>query len=331
MTHISSLISDSLWSFRSIGKVKNREHFFYVFRLEKHSACRRVEPVRNHLQHPPVQPRTSGKEGLEGFARRFEERGESTKGAAAALRIYGRQNAADLAAFRQVLVKLRQMLALYYAGPGVDDPVIIEMPKGDCRATVRLRQQDAKSAVPPAFENQLQAVDCHYVGNDHRALAYVLEQFKLSLSQMRSPKLISIRDLHVRFAEKRMRYSSQAYEELQQVLGEFLKRSDQSVFAEFIFGRIVDEDYVRVIEASAVGQENKVRCYKLKQSGFVMNYIILDYEDDTSEVLFGWGQRELGSPGAVFRSSDKRMVDEFSAFHDILRHSSTQIPTLLRL
>jgi hypothetical protein len=57
-----------------------------------------------------------------------------------------------------------------------------------------------------------------------------------------------------------------------------------------------------------------------------MNFILLDYDDFTSEVLFGWGQGKPGRPGAVFRSKDKRLVEEFSNFYEVLLQASDPIP-----
>src|SRR5262249_26058050 len=129
-------------------------------------------------------------------------------------------------------------------------------------------------------------VECYYLGNDREAMRYVLDRYAATST----PRLIGLRDTHVR-AELPMRYRENYYRELQAAFSEFLRRSDpETTVCTLICGWEVDKHYMRMVQSAAEGQAEKLKCYRLRNPAPLMNFILMDYDDLTSEVLFGWGQ-----------------------------------------
>lgn len=251
-----------------------------------------------------------------------EEKGEVIKGAELAYRVYAGSKEHHQRALRSSLVRLRRMLELYYAGPGATDPVLIEVMRGSCRLAVRFRP--VLNEMPMPRSGLRESVRCQHMGDDHKAVEYVLEQYRLSRSPSRSPRLVNVRDTHVRAETWPARYRPDVYDELRDEVTEFLRRYD--THATIVVGWNVDSDYVKTVCIAAEGREQSIQCYRLRKPGPVMNFILLGYDDGTSEVLFGWGQRELGAPGAVFKSDDVELVKEFSTFYEVLVRASDAIP-----
>lgn len=124
-----------------------------------------------------------------------------------------------------------------------------------------------------------------------------------------------------------MRYRENYYDELHEAFHNFLKRGDRDLtLCTLIFGWEVDTAYVRMVQAAAAGLGDRLKCYRLRSRGPLMNFILLDYDDLATEVLFGWGQGKPGRPGAVFQSKDQRLVEEFGHLYDVLILASDRIP-----
>ncbi len=117
----------------------------------------------------------------------------------------------------------------------------------------------------------------------------------------------------------------EGYGGMQDAFAAFLHRADpDSTVATMILGSHIDREYVHAMQTAAHGQGDNLKVFRLRQAGPLLNFIILDYAD-FSEVLFGWGQGKPGTPGAVFRPRDKRLVDEFGIFYDLLRQWSDRL------
>ena len=231
---------------------------------------------------------------------------------------------------------LADALDAYYGGPGASDPIKIELKRGhgglyepliERRATARsseseLSPTDAQTGQRSESEMLTGSlVDCRHFGNDREAMQYVLERYRAQ-----SPRLAGIRDTHVR-AEMPMRYRENYYDELHAAFRNFLNRGDPDLtVCTLVFGWEVDTAYVRMVHAAASGSGDRLKCYRLRNRGPLMNFILLDYDDLSTEVLFGWGQGKPGRPGAVFRSKDKRLVGEFGHLYDELMQASDRIP-----
>src|SRR5271165_6164055 len=113
---------------------------------------------------------------------------------------------------------------------------------------------------------------------------------------------------------------------MQDAFGQFLNRAaPDSTVATMILGSHIDMQYVHAMQSAAREHGDNLKMFRLRHAGPLLNFIILDYVD-YSEVLFGWGQGKPGTPGAVFRSRDKRLVDEFDIFYDLLRQWSDPLP-----
>jgi len=69
--------------------------------------------------------------------------------------------------------------------------------------------------------------------------------------------------------------------------------------------------------ASEVG-ERRFSFHRLVTEMPVMNFLIVEYEDGSSEVLFGWGRYAEALQEAVFRSSYYKLVKQFSKLYEAL-------------
>lgn len=166
-------------------------------------------------------------------------------------------------------------------------------------------------------------VECHYMGNDREAMKYVIERYHLSTSL--SPKLVAVRDTHVRPSIP-LRHPED-HKELESAFSAFLLGIEAgATFATLIVGHEVDREYMRMIQRATEGHGDKLKCFRLRSSGHLMNFILMDYDDFTSEVLFGWGQGKPGWAGAVFQSKDRRLVEEFSNLYEVLLQASDRVP-----
>jgi hypothetical protein len=202
---------------------------------------------------------------------------------------------------KRLLRELADALEEYYKT--LDDALIIEIQRGrgegyEPEITWATDDPDARKA------------ECYYIGNNHEALEYLMRRF-------RSAGLTAFRDTHVR-PELHIRQNVD-YAGMQSAFSDFLRRADtERTVATMILGWEIDEDYVRAMQNAARGHGENLKCFRLRHPMPLLNFILLDYEDLTTEVLFGWGQGKSGSPGAVFRSKDTRLVDEFNEFYDQL-------------
>ncbi len=230
------------------------------------------------------------------------------------------------AAGKRLIGDLRKALKAYYTR--AKDRVIISIPEGRQHAyepAIRYRTPKVSKSENKKTDVELansSTVECDFLGNDREAMRYVLARY----APASTPRLIGVRDTHVR-AEVPMRYRENYYRELQAAFSDFLGRSDpETTVCTLICGWEVDKHYMRMVQAAAEGQAEKLKCYRLRQPAPLMNFILMDYDDLTSEVLFGWGQGKPGRPGSVFRSKDRRLVEEFNDFYEILLQSADLVP-----
>ncbi len=176
------------------------------------------------------------------------------------------------------------------------------------------RPAPAESAALSPDSNRILPVECSYIGTNRQALQYLMERYHSP--ETPSGKLIQFRDTHVRPELPMPR--PEDYAGMQEAFSEFLRHANtQRTVATMILGWHIDEEYVRAMQSAASGHGENLKMFRLRHAGPLLNFIILDYEQ-FSEVLFGWGQGKPGTPGAVFKSADKRMVDEFGIFYDFL-------------
>ena len=236
---------------------------------------------------------------------------------------------------KKLIGGLAAKLEEYYQD--ASDSVVIEIPRGrntgyhpviayrgDPRLSATRKRNSATGSAsdsPASFPES--RVDCHCLGNDREAMKYIIGLYCQRPSL--SPRLMAVRDTHARPAVP-LRHRED-HKALEDAFGTFLTGIDSEItFATLILGHEVDRDYLRMIQRATEGHGDKLRCFRIRTPGPLMNFILLDYDDFTSEVLFGWGQGKPGRPGAVFRSKDKRLVEEFSNFYEVLLQASDPIP-----
>jgi hypothetical protein len=234
---------------------------------------------------------------------------------------------------KKLIGGLAAKLEEYYQN--VPDPVVIEIPRGrntGYEPLIAYRGDPRLSATRKAVANGLVSdnrahsaesrVDCHCLGNDREAIEFVIDLYRQSPSK--SPRLLAVRDTHTR-PSLPLRHRED-HKELEDAFGTFLTGIDSEItFATLILGHEVDREYLRMIQRATMGHGDKLKCFRIRTPGPLMNFILLDYDDFTSEVLFGWGQGKPGWPGAVFKSNDKRLVEEFSNFYEALLQASDPI------
>jgi hypothetical protein len=157
------------------------------------------------------------------------------------------------------------------------------------------------------------SVQCEHVGDDEAALRYLVEKY-------RSPDLVKLRDIHGR-AQDYIPYDRDTYEAIRLSIEAFLRRRDTHI--DEVVGTYFDEQLIHSIasgvDATVGAESRRFDCYRLKATMPVMSYVLLEYKGGHREVLFGWGRQSISRPDeAVFRSSDPRLVAEFSTFYDVL-------------
>jgi hypothetical protein len=177
----------------------------------------------------------------------------------------------------------------------------------------------AAQAVQTTIEDQRGT--CVLLGDDRKAFKHVLERYTPST---REPKVLRLRDAHARAREKPMRFRH-LYEELEKGFRGFVEGVEaDTIAAIFVFGWVVDRQYMKTIQAAVNGLEDRVEFYRLRFPAPLLSFIILDYDNDTHEVLFGWGELGDGTPG-VFASTNKRLVQVFSNYYNALIQSATAV------
>lgn len=158
-----------------------------------------------------------------------------------------------------------------------------------------------------------------YVGNNNKGIRHVIEN---------TPELRRIRDTHFRSEEdlKQYEYDDPILNEYREALELFLRRNESNqltVVVSWLVERKFLEAMLQAVQKSdgltAPQRKAQFSCYRLKHPQALMNFTILDYSDQRpSEVLFGFSRQSSGSPEAVFRSSDERIVREFDRSFDAL-------------
>jgi hypothetical protein len=223
-------------------------------------------------------------------------------------------------AAKETLDRLRIRLPKYYSSHPADPVVISVAMTGSCRPKVVVTSPPMNPAV---------GVCISPLGNDRDAfIEYLLEKYQPPQNKKRdgepglSPKknLIKVRDVHARSKENAVRTSY--YKELKRGLRRFLRRSAaDSIAASFIFGWLVDKQYEKTIKEAIKGLEDKVEFYRLYCPAPMLNVLLLDFDDGTHEVLFGWGQLEDSKP-EVFTSTNEELVQVFSNYYNALQQYS---------
>ncbi|HEV2990282.1 MAG TPA: helix-turn-helix domain-containing protein [Candidatus Angelobacter sp.] len=207
---------------------------------------------------------------------------------------------------------------------------IVRLPLGSLASKkdstpIRIREKWHQGQ-PSPIRKLGEPVECCYIGDDPTALKHVVEQYRRpSRSGL---KLIGIRDTHARPEMPMRRHED--HKNVQKAVIEFLRHTDaDDTVATFIFGWEVNKSYVKMVQAVARRHGDKVKCYQLQNPVPLMSFILLDYDDLTSEVFFGWGQGKPNRPGAVFRSRDVDLVEEFNTYYDMLFRASKPVDVKL--
>jgi hypothetical protein len=174
------------------------------------------------------------------------------------------------------------------------------------------------STLNESFKN---AIFAEHIGNDEAAVAYLYGQYAL-------PSLCKVRDVMVRTDEHFKLYGDSTYDRLRQGM-EVLMGRPNTVVMEIVGPRVdsrIVRQYVDAMDKLGIPretQDHKVQCHRLRTSGPMMNFVILDH-DNGSEVLAGWAHAP-GWPGAVWRSRNSKVVEEFHAFYESLLVKSNRV------
>jgi len=234
----------------------------------------------------------------------------------------------------QAIGELRDKLEKYCNGAGADYGIMCTVSSGR-NHPYRLefsrrsgRAQAPASASRPALALARDTlVECFYVGKDHAALEYEIQQL---------PYLTTLRDTHIRLTKDRHKYDDQLLDKFQQGLREFLARHPDNKLL-LIAGPIVEMNYVESVRRAAEGQTHKVQYSRLKQPGPsrpFMNFAILEYadaDDQRKEVLFGWGKYDYWPEESVFRSHHSKLVGEFEKLWSALQSQADVVPDITAL
>jgi hypothetical protein len=169
----------------------------------------------------------------------------------------------------------------------------------------------------------LPVISCECLGDDQAAAKYLLGKYS-----HHSPPT-SVRDTHSLDsrsypAQKADPQKPQAYWDLWNTFSNCLKSGKTE--GTFIVGWTTDIDYIQALQKlQETTWRDKITVYRLRQPGPAINFIIVDYLDSPTEVLFGWGRNKSGSSGLVFRSTDPLLVSEFSNVYEYLQTLSENV------
>lgn len=165
-------------------------------------------------------------------------------------------------------------------------------------------------------------IHCRLIGDADEAVHYVAKKCEDPDSNV-----LALRDTHFR-GEDHQRYDSKTLELLRTSIKNWLSRSLRHRFIT-VTGTIVDDGFIQTIVKACADVEDADRnkCYRLPQSGPVMNFLIIDYTDRHSEVLFGWGRYGISlHTETVFSSESPELVAEFISFYNSLVHGQNPAP-----
>jgi hypothetical protein len=199
---------------------------------------------------------------------------------------------------------------LVLTGSAVD---VVRQTLPNIENTIAARIEDLKQAI-----SAISTVE--YVGDDEQAVAYLYRQYP-------SPSLYRVRDVMTRGDDLFKDYLPDTYDMIRKGLKVMLQRPGTVIME--IVGRRVDtkivEQFISVMDELKLRLEDqRIQCYRIPSDGLMMNFVVLDYKDADSEVLFGWAHAP-GWPGAVCRSRNRKLVEEFIAFYEFLRERSAKV------
>jgi hypothetical protein len=175
-------------------------------------------------------------------------------------------------------------------------------------ATVDDARQRARAAFPD--------VECRYIKSNEEAMQYALA---------RLPDVAVFRDTHVRPRSRFPQYTGQLLPDLEAALLVFLG-SDPTHRISIVTGRFTERSYVDRLVNVAKVHPDRVDWFMLDQSTPLMNFVMLEYADHSTDVLFGFSRYEDSPREAVFLSSAPALVEEFDALRRALSAVRRKVP-----
>jgi DNA-binding winged helix-turn-helix (wHTH) protein len=212
---------------------------------------------------------------------------------------------------------------LYLAFKDATGPIIEPVYGIGYRFVPTIRIDPPPDAKPIGNVTLSEPVTAHYFKNDELGAAHLVNQY-------RSPRLQRVFNTYVRLEQHRAEYRKETVIQLALSLKAFVDRSANENGRPCLFevlGGYPEIGYLQTlvdIATSDERREQKIAFHWLSNSTPMMNFIILEFEDDpnghesSSEVLFGWGGHSASSPEAVFRSDHPELVKEFRELYSLL-------------
>lgn len=213
-------------------------------------------------------------------------------------------NEGDADRYRHRIEALRKRLATYYDDLRKKSFETRKTPPDTLKLTIGKRYRPEITSLQPApalasDESANEGGSALYYGNSEKALRYVTA---------RVGRATRIEDTAIRWIAAASVYSDAALREFTSAL--------QESAAEFvsITGPVTDRAYVKALREAFSGEQSaRVKCFRLRRTVPIMNFLILTFADDVPEVLFGYGAHEEESPDRtqVFKTTDSLLVEEF--------------------
>jgi DNA-binding winged helix-turn-helix (wHTH) protein len=179
---------------------------------------------------------------------------------------------------------------------------------------------------------------CIHIDSDHAAMIHLITQYQRE-------DLHFVYDTFVRLKPQDPRYSADRINAYVDAVASFIDRATENwgpnKYLHEVFGGYVESYFLERLALAAkrslprdkaakhVKTTNRVKISSRESSivfswlkndrSPIMNFIILEYKDGESEVLFGWGRHIANEPNeGVFLSTHRELVAEFRRFYDVL-------------
>ncbi len=198
--------------------------------------------------------------------------------------------------YRHQIIALRKRLEKYYDKLAWDAADTLELKIGERnRPEIKTRQVPVVSAA----DESASAGGSAYYGNSEKALRYLTA---------RIGRATRIEDTAIRWLAAASVYSKAALQEFTRAL-----RESATEFVS-ITGPVTDRAYVEALRDAFSGEQSaRLKLFRLRRTVPIMNFLILTFADDVTEVLFGYGAHDEESleKTQVFKTTDSRLVEEF--------------------
>jgi hypothetical protein len=191
---------------------------------------------------------------------------------------------------------------------------------------------DKVTGLESNFDN---VIDCRYLGVGGAALASVLERARKAQEVRNTLVLFGLPEHDVAVAC----YAKDQINNIHDCVGEVLLRGGGS-WSDIVSQEVVNSSTLNWLKglieklnirsglahhasnAGTTSALDRYRIRRLKESYPIINFMILRYENDDEELIFGWGHHSEDPGGRVFMTRNTRLIATFDSFWHMLEKDS---------